>query len=401
MKTHFLRIRGLVPVMVGAWTALAGLVWTAPASAQTDRLGNLLRSEFSRPRTVTGLGLVTGLDGTGDTGRNLASARLYAEMLRRSGAVDETDLPQDVLKAGGIALVTVTATIQIVEQGGRYVPCSVSIAGGGATSLAGGRLWVTPLRDNPTMLFDVDPEDLPRPVAFAQGPLIVDEDAPTIATIDGPSQGAFVVPTSGIDESTQRYQDFYDNPYYRGRREVLFDFRNPTHGTITNAQRIVDAINEELMEDGFTDLASIASEDGVLVRLPDVERDAFRFAARIENIPVEFARVIEVPARIDWDPAAGVLSITGNTRLLDAHVSIDGFQLSRVEPRREPTLENPDITLEAGVILSGRETPPLMLREFQRQLDKLQVPAQKQADVLRLLCEQGMVQAEFHVTGVR
>ncbi len=68
MKTHFLRIRGLVPVMVGAWTALAGLVCTAPASAQSsDRLGNLLRSEFSRPRTVTGIGLVTGLDGTGDT----------------------------------------------------------------------------------------------------------------------------------------------------------------------------------------------------------------------------------------------------------------------------------------------------------------------------------------------
>ncbi len=115
MKTHFLRIRGLVPVMVGAWTALAGLVCTAPASAQSsDRLGNLLRSEFSRPRTVTGIGLVTGLDGTGDTGKNLASARLYAEMLRRSGAVDETDLPQDILKAGSIALVTVTSTIQIV-----------------------------------------------------------------------------------------------------------------------------------------------------------------------------------------------------------------------------------------------------------------------------------------------
>ncbi len=401
MKTHFLRIRGLVPVMVGAWTALAGLVCTAPASAQSsDRLGNLLRSEFSRPRTVTGIGLVTGLDGTGDTGKNLASARLYAEMLRRSGAVDETDLPQDILKAGSIALVTVTSTIQIVEQGGRYVPCSVSIAGGGASSLAGGRLWVTPLRENVSILGVVDPEEQSPPFAFAQGPLSVSEDSPTIATIDGPSIGAFVLPTSGGDERG-RYSDFYDNPTYRGRREVLFDFRNRSHGTMTNAQRIVDAINEELMEDGFTDLASIASETGVLVRLPDVEEDAFRFAARIENIPVDFASVIEVPARIDWDPQSGVLSISGNTRLLDAHVSIEGFQLSRIDPRREPTLDNPEITLESGVILTGRETAPLMLKEFQRQLDKLQVPSQKQAQVLRLLCEQGMVQAEYHEVGVR
>jgi flagellar P-ring protein precursor FlgI len=401
MKTHFLRIRGLVPVMVGAWTALAGLICTTPASAQSsDRLGNLVRSEFSRPRTVTGIGLVTGLDGTGDTGKNLASARLYAEMLRRSGAVDETDLPQDILKAGGIALVTVTATIQVVEQGGRYVPCTVAVAGGGASSLAGGRLWVTPLRENVSILGVVDPEDQPSPFAFAQGPLSVEEDQPTVATISGPASGAFVLPTSGADERG-RYSDFYDSPAFRGRREVLFDFRIPAHGTNANAQRIVDAINEELMEDGFTDLASIASETGVLVRLPEVEDDAFRFAARIENIPVDFASVIEVPARIDWDPKSGVLAITGNAQLHNAHVSIEGFQLSRVEPRREPTLDNPDITLESGVILSGRQTPSLMLSEFRSQLNKLQVPAQKQAEVLRLLCDQGMVNAEFHEAGAR
>ncbi len=401
MKTHFLRIRGLVPVMVGAWTALAGLVCTAPASAQSsDRLGNLLRSEFSRPRTVTGIGLVTGLDGTGDTGKNVAAARLYAEMLRRSGAVKETDLPQDILKAGGIALVTVTATIQIVEQGGRYVPCSVSVAGGGASSLAGGRLWITPLREDMSILGVVDPQDQPPPFAYAQGLLRVEEDSPTFCTIDDPRSGAFVVPTSGADAGG-RYQDFYDSPAFRGRREVLFDFRNPAHGTMPNAQRIADAINEELMEDGFTDLASIASETGVLVRLPEVEEDAFRFAARIENIPVDFASVIEVPARIDWDPVSGVLSITGNAQLQKAYVSIDGFQLSRVDPRREPTLDNPDITLESGVILSGRETPSLMLAEFKNQLNKLQVPTRKQAEVLRRLCDEGMITAEFHEVGAR
>jgi flagellar basal body P-ring protein FlgI len=139
----------------------------------------------------------------------------------------------------------------------------------------------------------------------------------------------------------------------------------------------------------------------VLVRLPEVEEDAFRFAARIENIPVDFASVIEVPARIDWDPVSGVLSITGNAQLQKAYVSIDGFQLSRVDPRREPTLDNPDITLESGVILSGRETPSLMLAEFKNQLNKLQVPTRKQAEVLRRLCDEGMITAEFHEVGAR
>ena len=120
MKTHYLRIRGLVPVMAGAWMALVGLVPSPAAVAQTEiRLADIARSEFSRPRTISGIGLVTGLEGTGDTGRNLAAARLYAEMLRREQVVDETDLPESILKAGSIALVRVTATIQLVEQGGR------------------------------------------------------------------------------------------------------------------------------------------------------------------------------------------------------------------------------------------------------------------------------------------
>lgn len=398
MKTQVLRTRSLVPVMVGAWMALLGLMPSPAAVAQSEiRLADIARSEFSRPRTISGVGLVTGLQGTGDTGKNLAAARLYAEMLRREQVVDETDLPESILKAGSIALVKVTATIQIVEQGGRYVPCSVSVAGGGATSLEGGRLWVTPLREDSLLLADAE-RSAQRPIAFAQGLLQVSEDAPTTGRIAGENQGALVVPTSGtdVDPATGRteFVDFYDNPYYRGRREVLFDIRNAAHRTGTNAARLADAINEELMEDGFVHLASIASESGVIVRLPDEETDAFRFAARLEQMMVDF-RIIEVPATIRWSESTGVLVVTGNTRLLDASVAVEGFQIQRLEPARPATLENPDVRLESSVILSGRETPSLSLQALKQQLEKLQVPARQQADVLRQLCDTGMLNATF------
>ena len=42
-----------------------------------------------------------------------------------------------------------------------------------------------------------------------------------------------------------------------------------------------------------------------------------------------------------------------------------------------------------------------MLSEFRSQLNKLQVPTRKQAEVLQLLCKQGMVQAEFHEAGMQ
>lgn len=393
MKTQVLRTRGLVPVMVGAWMALLGLMSSPTATAASEtRLENIARSEFARPRTVSGIGLVTGLDGTGDTGANLAAARLYAERLRRAQVVDEGELPESILKEGGIALVLVEATVQIVGQGGRFVPCTVTVAGGGATSLEGGRLWTTPLEESRAPLLDGE-RDV-RPVAYARGRLtIVGEDLTNARIeIEGGSQGALVVPTSAVEESG--FVDFYDNEFYRGRKEVMFDITNPAHRTMTNAARLADAINEELMEDGFIDLARILSGGGVVVRLPEQETDAFHFAARIEQMMVDF-RIIEVPARISWSETRGVLTITGNTRLLDASVAVEGFQIQRLEPARPATLENPDVRLESNVILSGRETPSLSLQAFKQQLEKLQVPARLQAAVLQQLCQDGMLNADF------
>ena len=117
-------------------------------------------------------------------------------------------------------------------------------------------------------------------------------------------------------------------------------------------------------------------------------------AARIEQMMVDF-RIIEVPARISWSETRGVLTITGNTRLLDASVAVEGFQIQRLEPARPATLENPEVRLESNVILSGRETPSLSLQAFKQQLEKLQVPARLQAAVLQQLCQDGMLNADF------
>ena len=148
------------------------------------------------------------------------------------------------------------------------------------------------------------------------------------------------------------------------------------------------------MEYGFVDLARILSGGGVVVRLPEQETDAFRFAARIEQMMIDF-RIIEVPAVIRWDEISGVLAITGNTRLLDASVAVEGFQIQRLEPKRPATLENPDVMVESNVLLTGRETPSLSLMGLKAQLEKLRVPASKQAEVLRLLAKNGSLNARF------
>ena len=111
-------------------------------------------------------------------------------------------------------------------------------------------------------------------------------------------------------------------------------------------------------------------------------------------------RNVEPPARIRWNPTTGVLTVSGNTTFGDATVSIDGFSIQRIEPRRAPTLQNPDIVSESFTPITSREQAPLSLQSLKAQLDMLRVPARSQAQVLQQLCESGQCNAVFTTVGL-
>ncbi len=386
MKTHFLRIRSIVPVMVGAWTALAGLISPNPALAQDVRLQDLLQSEFERPFEITGWGLVTGLQGTGDTGGNYAAALNYIERLKRAGVVEEADLPQAILKEESIALVQVTVTVPQLFGSGIGYECFVDAGAGGAESLAGGTLLITPLRRSDAMLDrSIEEIDLEPVIGFAQGRLAVSEASPTRGRI---ARGARLVTTGAPIWET-----------LRSSRSVVFDVKNPAYESFMILNRLVDSINEELLEDGFADLARITAARQITVDVPESELDAFRFAGRVLSMNVDF-RNVEPPARIRWNPTTGVLTVSGNTTFGDATVSIDGFSIQRIEPRRPPTLQNPDIVSESFTPITSREQAPLSLQSLKAQLDMLRVPARSQAQVLQQLCESGQCNAVFTTVGL-
>ncbi len=385
MKTQVLRIRQLVPVMVGAWIALVGL-WTVPgAHAAESELQNLIRPEFERPQALSGWGLVTGLEGTGDTGRNFEAALQYATLLKNAGAADESTLPDAVLKEGNIALVQVSASVPIATGGGQTYPCDVVVGGGGATSLRGGRLQITPLRLAVTDLI-TDGWKTEQIVAFAQGNL-TSGAFPTRATIEvrsGRAQGAQLL-------------DMSDSPLLRAQRAsrtVVFDIVNEAHRSSANTNRLVAAINDIMLEDGYVDLARVAAVGQIEIALPPNRDDAFDFAGWIGMLTVDF-RQLEPPATIRWSPTTDTLVITGNCLLLDAGVSIGDFAINRIEPARQPTVENPRIVTESTLVMSTSKSPSLALQDFTSQLNQLQMPAVKQAAVLEQLVKTGAINAVF------
>ncbi|NLA58041.1 MAG: flagellar basal body P-ring protein FlgI [Firmicutes bacterium] len=121
----------------------------------TVRLKDIARFDGVRENQLTGLGLVVGLDGTGDS-RGVA-IRMVANMLTRFGIdVDATDV-----RTRNVAAVMVTANLPPFARIGDRLDVTVSSIGD-AKSLQGGFLLQTPLRGADNQVY-----------AVAQGPLSI------------------------------------------------------------------------------------------------------------------------------------------------------------------------------------------------------------------------------------
>ena len=220
--------------------------------------------------------------------------------------------------------------------------CFVDAGAGGAESLAGGTLLITPLRRSDAMLDrSIEEIDLEPVIGFAQGRLAVTEASPTRGRI---ARGARLVTTGAPIWET-----------LRSSRSVVFDVKNPAYESFMILNWLVDSINEELLEDGFADLARITAARQITVDVPESELDAFRFAGRSLDERRLPQRRAARPIR--WN-RRGVLTVSGNTTFGDATVSIDGFSIQRIEPRRAPTLQNPDIVSESFTPITSASRPP-------------------------------------------
>ena len=163
-------IDGRSPIM---WRWIVTLILCATMSASTAQAGKILR-DISRVKgqgasMIQGLGLVVGLNGTGDSGSELAMARPLAAALTNMGnpvSIDELE------STNSAALVLVTCHIpRDGAKSGDELEITISVINS-AQSLKGGILLMTPLSPRPN-----------SPVyAFANGRLhIPEEDNPTVA----------------------------------------------------------------------------------------------------------------------------------------------------------------------------------------------------------------------------
>ena len=251
------------------------------------RIKDITEVEGARGNQLTGIGLVTGLNGTGDN--SPMAVQMMRNMMRNFGVT----LDARSVRTRNIAVVSLTATLPPYAREGQNIDVVASTMGN-ASSLQGGMLIQSPLRAADGKVY-----------AVAQGPVIVGGSS---------AQGAGAsrtqnIPTAGRIPGGAIVEREVPTDYTMGGQVALL-LREPD---FTTAQRIADAINEVY---GVVAYAQDAARVEVNLPGPYLQAPA-AFLANMGNLEVE----PDTTAKVAVNERSGTVVLGGNVKISSVGVA--------------------------------------------------------------------------------
>ncbi len=294
------------------------------------RVKDLVNVEGVRPNQLIGMGLVVGLQGTGDKG-DLA-LRMMQNMARQFGVAVDTK----AIKSKNAAVVTVTCELPAFARPGQTVDVGVS-AMGDAKSLQGGVLLQTPLQAADGKVY-----------AVAQGPLLVGGFA-------AGGQGAQVtknITTTGRVAGGAIVERDVPMAFAEGGRITLL-LRNPD---FTTAQRVAEALNRQ-----YGNIAAPVDATRVAVVVPPAfGTNPTQFLAEVEGLRIRPDTV----ARVVVNERSGTVVMGGDVRIGSVAVA-HGNLTVRVQERQDVSQPQPfsrgETTVTTQTDVSVQEQPGQLL----------------------------------------
>ncbi len=337
----------------------------APAGAvQVQDISRLKGSESNK---ILGMGLVVGLNGTGDGGKFLPAMRPLAQMIGRF--VDPNTIAAELKDAKNVALVSVTAELSAngVREGDR-VDVRVSSVGP-AKSLKGGTLFMVPLmapRPDTEMIF-----------AFAEGSVsIEDEDNPTVGVI---SQGASLT------------RDIMTQHVHNGQITLVIDEQ---HASWPVARNLAQNINDELTPEG-PPLARAIDPKNVTVQVPMWERNdpsLFLSKLMVMSFPVS---LMPIEARVVINERTGTIVMSGHVEISPVVISKKGLTITRLSPSPVPDPTVPVPVEDRFVGLDPADQGGARLADLIEAFNQLKVDAQDRIEIIKAIDDAGYLHAEL------
>jgi len=372
------------------WTrwslATLAVLAVGTAAAANPRVGDITHLQGARSNKIMGLGLVVGLQGTGDGGKYTPTIRALAELQKKfANPVVTLD---DLKEAKNVAIVQVEATLPDngAREGDRIDVAISSL--GPAKSLKGGRLMITPL-------VGPNPDDTRGVMALASGPLQF--ETPELLTVARITQGATLE-----QDWIHRYLalgrelplSVRSKPAIRPDETYATLVINPGHDEWGVAHAIAFAINSDQRvdaEDGAEDVALAVDPRTVVVRVPAVDRDnPARFLSELERNELTMPAT---EARVNINQATGTVIISGEVEISPTVISHKGLTITTTVPKTKPTVDRPQVVEQNFLALDPKNKGGASLQDLVDALNLLRVPPQDRITIIQKLHEIGRLHA--------
>ncbi|MEB3197115.1 MAG: flagellar basal body P-ring protein FlgI [Candidatus Sericytochromatia bacterium] len=270
------------------------------------RVKDIASFQGARPNQVAGLGLVVGLQGTGDSQQVRITNRAIENMIQRLNNIPPNELLNS-LQTRNAALVTVTATLPAFLKPGQSVDVTVASLGD-ARAITNGVLLQTPLKATDGKTYVV-----------AQGPISTGGFVSTASGSQTTKNNVVVgrVPNGGLVEREVPVT-VVDNTGF-----MHINLVNPDYAT---AARMAESINKSA-------LAVAQATDAGTVRcyVTSVYRDRVpELIARIEQLTLRPDHI----AKVVIEERSGTVLLGANTRIDPVAISHGGL-IVKVDTKTE------------------------------------------------------------------
>ncbi|MEQ8210393.1 MAG: flagellar basal body P-ring protein FlgI [Lacipirellulaceae bacterium] len=325
------------------FSALLGIC-ASQVEARTA-LRNICRIKGQEENVLRGLGLVVGLNGTGEAG-DPATMRALARAMEVMGSpVPEATLTasgkNELAKIKNVAIVMVTATIPATgARRGDKLDCHLSAITG--KSLAGGRLAFAALQG---------PNTRDRRVyALCEGDIMLDDEKlPTVAR---------------IHNGCQMEEDVFTPLEQDGYVTLILDRH---HANFQTATEVVESVRRSFSDEN-EEMVKAVNAANIVVQIPEQYRgEPVTFLADLLDINVYSP---EPEARVVINPRSGSIVISGDVTIGEVVVSHKNVVIEITEQAK----------FEA---IGDEQAPNARLQSLVTALDSLKVPAEDVIDIIQ------------------
>ncbi len=344
------------------------IVLTLAGIAQAVQIQDMVRLKGAESSKIIGIGLVVGLQGTGDGGNFLPAMRPLAAVVQQ--LIDPNVVAAELANAKNVALVAISATLPAVGvREGDRVDVHVSSLGP-AKSLAGGRLFMIPMTG-----------PLPgAPIyAFAEGPITVEDDE--TLTVGVVKQGAQLV----RDVKAQFLDD-------SGHITLVVNDASASWPTTNN---LANLINGVMVPEGPENIAKALDQKNIRVQVPPFEReDPAAFISQILRSYVDPSQ-ISTGARVVVNQRTGTIVVTGDVQISPVIISHKGMTITTITPPIEPTPRNPRQEDVAFIPVDPQARGGAKLGDLLAAFNQLKVEADDRIAIVKEIHRSGKLHAQL------